>query len=128
MLRRDEDALDLDRRLAPVLVDLVADGDLCLAVGPQVRQLAGLAHLREPLADPVREHDRQRHQLRRLVRRVAEHHPLVARAEPVERVDVAGSCCTSYDESTPCAMSGDCSSIATTTPHVSASKPYSECV
>ncbi len=39
-----------------------------------------------------------------------------------------GSCCTSYDESTPCAMSGDCSSIATTTPHVVASKPHSEWV
>ena len=30
----------------------------------------------------------------------------------------------SNESSTPCAMSDDCSSIATTTPHVSASKPY----
>jgi hypothetical protein len=30
----------------------------------------------------------------------------------------------SKESSTPCAMSDDCSSIATTTPHVSASKPY----
>ena len=37
----------------------------------------------------VREHDRQRHQLARLVRRVAEHHPLVAGADAVERVVVA---------------------------------------
>ena len=35
------------------------------------------------------EHDRQRHQLVGLVRRVAEHHPLVARADAVERVGVA---------------------------------------
>jgi hypothetical protein len=37
----------------------------------------------------VREHDRQRHQLVGLVRRVAEHHPLVAGADAVERVVVA---------------------------------------
>ena len=41
------------------------------------------------LRELVREHDRQRHQLRRLVGRVAEHHPLVAGADPVERVVVA---------------------------------------
>jgi hypothetical protein len=90
VLRRDEDALDLDRDLTAVLVDLVADGHLRLAVGPQVRQLADLPYLREALADLVREHDRQRHQLRCLARRVAEHHPLVAGADPVERVVVRG--------------------------------------
>ena len=89
MLRGDEDALDLDRPLVPVLVDVVADGHLRLPVGPQVRQDIGLAHLREALADPVREHDRQRHQLVGLTRGVAEHHPLVAGADPVERVLVA---------------------------------------
>ena len=41
VLRRDEDALDLDRRLPPVLVELVADRDLRLAVGTQVAELAG---------------------------------------------------------------------------------------
>ena len=50
VLRRDEDALDLDRALAAVLVDLVADRDLRLAVRPQVREHVGLAHLGEPLA------------------------------------------------------------------------------
>ena len=89
VLRRDEDALDLDRALAAVLVDLVADRDLRLAVGPQVREHVGLAHLGEPLADLVRELDRQRHQLVGLVRRVAEHHSLVAGADTVERVVVA---------------------------------------
>ena len=88
MLRRDEDALDLDRPLRAVLVDLVANGHLRLAVGAKVRQVAGLPHLGQPLADLVREHDRQRHQLGRLARRVAEHHPLVAGAELVERVVV----------------------------------------
>ena len=40
--------------------------------------------------DRVREHDRKRHQLRGLVRRVAEHDPLVARADPIERIVVPG--------------------------------------
>ena len=89
VLRRDEDPLDLDRPLRAVLVDLVADGHLRLAVRAEVGQVAGLPHLGEPLADLVREHDRQRHQLGRLARRVAEHHPLVARAELVQRIVVA---------------------------------------
>ena len=89
VLRRDEDALDLDRPLAAVLVDLVANRHLRLPVRPQVREHVGLAHLGEPLADAVREHDRQRHQLVGLAGRVAEHHPLVAGADAVERVGVA---------------------------------------
>ena len=75
-------------RCRPALVDLVANRHLRLAVGPQVGQLADLAHLRQPLGDLVREHDRQRHQLGGLVRRVAEHHSLVAGADEVERVVV----------------------------------------
>ncbi len=89
VLRRDEHALDLDRPLVAVLVDLVAHRHLRLAVGPQVRQHVRLAHLREALRDPVRELDRQRHQLIGLVGGVAEHHPLVARADLVDRVPVA---------------------------------------
>ena len=89
MLRRDQHALDLDRPPAAVRVLLVADRHLRLAVRPQIRQHVGLAHRGEPLREPVREHDRQRHQLVGLVRRVAEHHPLVAGADLVERVLVA---------------------------------------
>ena len=89
MLRRDEHPLDLDRPLDPALVDLVADGHLRLPVRPQVRQHLGLADLREPPRELVREHDRQRHQLVRLVRGVPEHHPLIPGADPVDRVDVA---------------------------------------
>ena len=89
VLRGHEQALDLDRLLPSVLVDLVADGHLRLAVGAEVADLAGLAHVGEPLCDLVREHDRQRHQLRRLVRRVAEHHALVTGADIVERIVVA---------------------------------------
>ena len=65
---------------------LVLVGDLRLAVGPQVRHLAGLAHLGEPLGQPVGGPDRQRHQVGRLVAGEAEHHPLVAGALGVELV------------------------------------------
>ncbi len=90
MLGRDQDALDLDRALDAVLVLLVADGHLRLAVRPEVEQLVGLPHLGQTLAELVREHDRERHQLLGLAARVPEHHPLVACAQPVERVVVAG--------------------------------------
>src|SRR6059058_4925668 len=59
---------------------LVHDADLRLAVGPEPREIARLAHGRQPLGQAVGQDDRQRHQRWRLVRRVAEHHPLVARA------------------------------------------------
>ncbi len=90
VLRRDEDALDLDRRPPAGVVDLVADGHLRLPVGAQVREDVGLSNLGKPVRELVREHDRQRHQLRRLGRRVPEHQPLVAGPDPVERVIVSG--------------------------------------
>ena len=64
---------------------VVADGHLGLAVRPEVRQLAALAHLGEPLRQPVRQPDRHRHQLGRLADGVAEHDALVARALLVVR-------------------------------------------
>ncbi len=90
VLGGDQDALDLDRALDAVLVLLVADGHLRLSVRTQVEQLVGLAHLGQPLAELVRERDRERHQLLGLAACVPEHHPLVARAQPVERIVVAG--------------------------------------
>src|SRR6266511_6080256 len=90
MLRRDEDADDLDRRLPSVRVDLVTDGHLRLPIRAKVSDLPRLANAGKPAADLVRQHDRQRHQLRRLRRRVTEHHPLVARAELVQRIGIAG--------------------------------------
>jgi hypothetical protein len=89
MLRRDEDAHDLRRASGAVLVDLVADRHLRLPVRAEVREDLRLAHLGEPLGDLVREHDRERHELLGLGARVPEHHPLVARAEAVERIVVA---------------------------------------
>ena len=58
----------------------VFDGNLALAVGPEVFQRAGPAHLGKLLAQPVRQLDRQRHQFRGFVAGVAEHEALIARA------------------------------------------------
>ena len=89
MLGRDQHALDLDRALNPALVDLVPHRHLRLPVGTEVRKHVRLAHLGETLREPVRDQDRKRHELVRLAGRVAEHHPLVAGAEEVDRVDVS---------------------------------------
>src|SRR6202050_2667691 len=66
------------------LVPGVLDGHLGLAIRAQVRHRARAADLGQLLGQLVREHDRQRHQLRRLTARVAEHEPLIAGALPVE--------------------------------------------
>ena len=84
VLRREHDGVEADGPHAVVL-----DGDLGLAVGAQVGHLTGLAHRREPLGEPVREVDRQRHQLGGVLAGVAEHQPLVAGPLLVERVDAA---------------------------------------
>ena len=81
------------------LAVLVVEGDLGLAVGAQVRDDAGPAHLGQPLGQAVRQPDRQRHEVVGLVAGVAEHHPLVAGALGVEHV-LAATC--------PVRTSSDC--------------------
>ena len=76
VLRGDHDGADALGHAA-----LVLDGDLGLAVGPQVVQLAALAHLGQAARHAVGQGDGQRHQLRRLAAGEAEHHALVARAQ-----------------------------------------------
>ena len=61
----------------------IDDGDLPLRVGAQKRERALVAQLREVRQQRMRPYDRRGHQLLRLVRGVAEHHPLVARALPL---------------------------------------------
>src|SRR5256885_1936964 len=61
----------------------VHDADLGLAVGAEPREIPCLAHRGEPLREAVGQHYRERHERRRLIRRVTEHHPLVARAPSV---------------------------------------------
>ncbi len=81
VLRRDQ------HRAQPhgLAVDVV-EGDLRLAVGPEVRHRARPAHLGEAFGHAVREVDRQRHEHVGLVARVAEHHSLVAGALLVQQV------------------------------------------
>ena len=69
----------------PVVL-VVLDGDLGLPVGAEVRQRAVLAHLRELLGQGLRDLDRQREQLGRVVAGVAEHQALVTGALAVELV------------------------------------------
>ena len=79
VLRGDEHRLEPDRAAV-----LVVEGDLRLAVGPQVGHRAVLAHSRQALGETVREPDGQWHEVGRLVVRVAEHHPLIAGTLAVE--------------------------------------------
>jgi len=90
VLGRDEHASDLHGPLVAVLVDLIPDRHLSLTVRTQVRQDLRFPHLGQAPADPMSEHDRERHQLLGLNTGEAEHHSLVAGAGPVERVVVAG--------------------------------------
>ena len=82
LLDRRRDAVDIPHR------------HLRLAVRAQVVQRAVVADRRELLGELVRERDRQRHELRRLVGRVAEHHALVARAGEIELVVVGHAALT----------------------------------
>jgi len=74
VLRRADDGVDPD---GPV--PFVLDRHLRLGVGAEPGELLRTAQILEPPHDAVREHDRQRHQLGRLIGGVAEHDPLVAR-------------------------------------------------
>jgi hypothetical protein len=74
----DQHGLEGDR-----LAVLVADRHLRLAVRVEVGHRAALARLGEPARQAVGQPDRQRHELRRVVARVAEHQALVPRAELV---------------------------------------------
>jgi hypothetical protein len=67
------------------LAEFVFDGDLGLAVGAQVREDTFFPHLRQAQAEMMRQSDGERHELRGLVRGVAEHHALVPGARPRRR-------------------------------------------
>ena len=81
MLRAEHDGVHAHG----VILLVIFDGDLRLAVGAQIVHQLLLAHGGQALGQLVRERDRQRHELRRLVAGVAEHHALIARTV-VERV------------------------------------------
>ena len=75
-LVREDDGVDCDG-----LAVRIDDGELALRVGPQPFELPRVAQVGEHLQEPMRINERRGHQRRRFVRRVAEHHSLVARAE-----------------------------------------------
>src|SRR6058998_747815 len=87
VVRGDDDRLDA---LRPA--KLVLHRDLRLAVGAQERQLAVFAYLGQLLGQPVRERDREGHELGRLAAGEADHHPLVAGALQLEGIGLAGAC------------------------------------
>ena len=68
----------------------VLDRHLGFAVGTQIFYLAVLPRRRHALAEAMREGDGQRHELRRLVACVADHHALIARAERLRLVRAGG--------------------------------------
>ena len=74
VLGRDHHSVEPHRAQA-----LIDDGGLALAVGTQIRDLSRHSDLVEASGQAVRDTDRQRHQLGRLITRETEHHPLVAR-------------------------------------------------
>jgi hypothetical protein len=77
VLRGDDDV----GRLATGLVVLIARRKPATSRrGGATATLPALADLRQLAAEAMREHDRRRHQLRRLVARVAKHDALVAGA------------------------------------------------
>ena len=86
MVRGHDDRLD-----ALWLAELVFHRDLGLAVRTQERELAALADLGQLPGKPVGERDRERHQLRGLPAREADHHALVAGTLELERIGVAGA-------------------------------------
>src|SRR5690349_10145476 len=79
MLGRDQNLLHRYRYSVAI-----PDGDLRLAVRPEEGQHTGFAHVRELPGQPMSEGDRHGHELRRLVRGVAEHYSLVPGTHAVE--------------------------------------------
>ena len=73
VLRRDDDIGNADR-----LAVFVNDRDLRLRIGPKPFRLAALADARQLAAEPVRKHNRRRHQFRCVVAGETEHEALVA--------------------------------------------------
>ena len=75
MLCRDHDVFDFDR-----LAVAIFDGHLGFAVGPEKISFAAFANFREIVNQAMRHLNRERHQLRRFIAGIAEHHALIAGA------------------------------------------------
>ena len=84
VLGRDDDGLD-----SYCLAILIGNRDLGLAIRTEIRQRTVLADFRQAAGQTMSQRDRQRHELRRLVRRIAEHHALVASTDSLSGVHLA---------------------------------------
>ena len=84
VLRRDDDRVDGDR-----LAIFIEHRDLRLAVRAKIGERAVLADLGEAACEAVCQRDGQRHVLLRLIRRIAEHHALIAGADGIFDVHIA---------------------------------------
>ena len=62
---------------------VVGHCDLRLPVRPQIRNVSAGARFGQAPRDPVRQHDRERHEFRRFIAREPEHHPLVSGASRI---------------------------------------------
>ena len=82
VLRREHHVLDA----AGLAVIAIADGHLDLAVRPQVAQGLVAADVGQLAGESMRQRDRKRHELGRLIAGEAEHHPRVAGAADVDAV------------------------------------------
>ncbi len=80
-----------DRRDPRDPIVAIFDADLRLAVRSQICQFAALTRLRQTRGQLVRERNRHRHQFRRLVARIAEHHALIPRAGQIVRIGRIGA-------------------------------------
>ena len=85
MLRRNDDGRGAHGALA-----LVLDRHLRLAIGTEEVEIVRLAYFRQAARQLVREHDRERHQLRRLAAGEAEHQSLIAGAAGVDALRDVG--------------------------------------
>ena len=84
VLRRDDDRVDGDR-----LAIFIEHRDLRLAVRTKIGERAVLADLGEAACEAVCQRNGQRHVLLRLIRRIAEHHALIAGADGIFDVHIA---------------------------------------
>src|SRR6218665_1522541 len=81
VLRRQHNRFDRARRMP-----LVTNRHLGFTIGSQIVEFTLFAHLCEPFGEPVRNPNRQRHELGGFSRCKAEHDALVARPLPIKHV------------------------------------------
>ena len=72
MLRGNDNRIDVDR-----FAILIGNRYLRLTIRTEIRQFTALSDFRQTAGQAMRQCNRQRHVLRRLIRCIAEHHALI---------------------------------------------------